>query len=701
MFIPKLISIDFETLEINDDGSTQGSLEAYKHNFRIDSIACTWRNASGDMVSYFCQGEAKAIRVLKLLDRLQIPLVAHNIAYEMLVTACRAPDLKLNWYCCTMRLAQLWDGGGDKFAVEWVLPDDYVDAVAVEGEEQEEPELKKELTGGLGLVKCLKRILPTDYVDHKKEAHQWIRANVPECKKGKEGGFLSRLPIEILRRYNVADTERTLDLFEYLTEQYRGESFDWNVDHRIWLNSARRINDAYIRGVRVDRAKAEVYRREILGEMKAIEEKFLTTLAADIKKVERMRLLARIQKLKKIKGRKAFIKRYREGNAKAIKDVKFNVGSGQQLVQLFVDVLGKEVVFETPKGSPSTKSSHLYSYGEGGLLLAARKKRQLVLKQVERLLEKSAYDGRWHLQLRACGTVTGRFAGTGGLNVQAMARRDEGLMTCILPDEGCVFVSRDMSAGEPTIITHFTEDPYYRYFCFDGVGKKPYYDNGILMVDDIYLAYASVCPMFATDIRQAFDTGVFDGRSFAEAWMKDPETVKGHKLIKGIRKNAKWITLAFGYGLGPKTLMKKAIEAGMKVTFGQCKAAFKAYWHLFKGIKSYSERIEKHVEQYEYFVNNFGYRFKPQELRKSFNGFIQSSVSGLFHWEGVLIEEEAPYAKYVSTIHDEELNMIPIDKVEEFKQAQDRVVRLMNEQLKWSVDLRFGYSVGANFYEAK
>lgn len=699
MFIPKLISIDYETLELNPDGSSQGSLEAYKDNFRIDSIACTWYNKTGEMVSYFCQGEEKVVRVLRLLSRLQIPLVAHNIAYEMLVSACRVPNLSLNWYCCTMRLSQLWDGGGDKFAVEWVLPDDYKDAT--EGEEKEEPELKKELTGGLGLVKCLKRILPEDYIDHKKEAHQWIRANVEECKKGKEGGFLSKLPTDILKRYNIADTENTLKLYDYLIKEYAAENFDWRVDHTIWLNSARRINDAHIHGILVDRTSADSYRREILGEMKAIEEKFLTKLATDIKKVERIRLLNRIRKLKKLKGRKAFIKRYRSGNEKSVKDVKFNVGSGTQLVQLFIDVQKKEIVFETPKGAPSTKSSHLYTYGEGGELLAARKKRQLVLKQVERLLEKSEYDGRWHLNLRACGTVTGRFAGTGGLNVQALARRDEKLMRCLIPDEGYTFVSRDMSAGEPTIITHFTEDPYYKYFCFDGVGKSPHYDSGILMIDDIYLAYASVCPMFSKDIRRAFDTGDFNGNTFVDAWNKDPESVKNHKAIKALRKNSKWITLAFGYGLGPKTLQKKAIEAGMKVTFGQCKEAFKAYWHLFKGIKRYSERIEKHVEQHGHFVNNFGYRFKPQELRKSFNGFIQSSVSGLFHWEGVLVETEAPYAKYVSTIHDEEINMVPIDKVEEFKEAQNKIVKQMNDSLKWSVDLRFGFSVGKDLYDAK
>jgi hypothetical protein len=35
----------------------------------------------------------------------------------------------------------------------------------------------------------------------------------------------------------------------------------------------------------------------------------------------------------------------------------------------------------------------------------------LVLAQIDSLLELSEADGRWHIDLKAAGTVTGRFAG--------------------------------------------------------------------------------------------------------------------------------------------------------------------------------------------------------------------------------------------------------------------------------------------------
>ena len=91
--------------------------------------------------------------------------------------------------------------------------------------------------------------------------------------------------------------------------------------------------------------------------------------------------------------------------------VRFNVGSNHQLRMIFVDILKMVPKFLTDKGSPSFKSPALPQWGEGGMLLGKRRKRLLVLKQATNLLILSGYDGRFHLDLKACGTSTGRYAG--------------------------------------------------------------------------------------------------------------------------------------------------------------------------------------------------------------------------------------------------------------------------------------------------
>lgn len=130
------------------------------------------------------------------------------------------------------------------------------------------------------------------------------------------------------------------------------------------------------------------------------------------------------------------------------------------------------------------------------------------------------------------------------LNVQGLARRDPGLMSCILPDSGYKTVSLDLSAGEPTVTAHLSQDRRYRYATFDGVGKAPYYEGGVLMLDDVYLMTQSVSPIGAAEIRRVFDSHQFPEGNFVEQWLKDPEVVK--KFFKAQRQLHKMLCVAKG-----------------------------------------------------------------------------------------------------------------------------------------------------------
>jgi hypothetical protein len=274
-------------------------------------------------------------------------------------------------------------------------------------------------------------------------------------------------------------------------------------------------------------------------------------------------------------------------------------------------------------------------------------------------------------------------------------------MNKLLPDPGYIFVSSDALGCEPTIITQYTKDRMYKYFCFDGIGKEPYYEGDNLMIGDIYLGYAAKCPLFAKDMRDIFDNEKFDGKSFAEQWVIDPEVVKNHKRVKTIRKNGKWMALAFGYGLGQKSVVSKAIEAGLNVKPSDGAKCFNSYWGTFSGIKGFSNKLENHAKAIGWFSNDFGYRFTPEQPRLAFNGFIQSSVSSIFHWYGILMDHFMPEAKYVFTCHDENIYMIPVGSEEKFKNSLELLMKEMNDTLKWDVDMRFGAVFGKDMYEAK
>ncbi len=689
MDLSDLICVDFESVELLEDGTTKASTEAYRHNFRVSSMATT-EIVNGNFVSEYYEGEETCRSVLSSLQGR--PLLSFNAQFEMLVSMCRFPGLELNWAYDSQRLAMNYDNGGDPLGFEVLLIDQEL------GTDDEDDalvqKLKKVSTSGFGLAKCVKRILKAP--DHKLEAYTWLVAN-GVCKAGQEGAHLDKLPTDIMRRYNCGDTELTFALAQHCLAEFERIGYDWTIDHKLYMTSAKRLAVAKCEGIRVDREMLAASIATLKADASAVDTAFLTEMAEPIKLVARDLKLKRLKKFKTLRGAVKWRKRMAAKGWE--KTCRFNPGSGQQLASLFCGKLGIEAFFKTDKGSPSMKAAHLYSYGEGGSLLTERKKILLVLQQCEKLDAKASYDGRWHIDLKACGTVTSRFAGAGGLNVQALARRSPFLMRCLIPDDDYIFVSQDASAGEPSILTQYTGDPMYRYFCFDGVGKRPYYDGDTLMIGDVYLAYASVCPLFKDEVRLIFNSWRHSNRTFAEQWTIDPEPCKD--ALKKVRKNAKWICLAFGYGLGPRGLYNKALEAGLKVTQRLCKDSHTAYWGLFSGIKAYCHQLEAHVESEGWFENPFGYRFAPTESRKAFNGMVQSSVSGLFNWYSDLLAAEFPQAIYIVTVHDENIYSCPKHLVDDFKTAQLRVADSINSQLNWSIKMRFGFVTGQNLYEAK
>jgi hypothetical protein len=112
-FIPECICADYET-ELHGVGST----EYWHPDFRVVSAAFSWFTADGEIRSEFVEGEHAVFYFLERVVAADIPLIAHNVPFEMGVTACRFPEIaaKAVWCADTMRLVQVFDNGGDAFA---------------------------------------------------------------------------------------------------------------------------------------------------------------------------------------------------------------------------------------------------------------------------------------------------------------------------------------------------------------------------------------------------------------------------------------------------------------------------------------------------------------------------------------------------------------------------------------------------------
>ncbi len=284
------------------------------------------------------------------------------------------------------------------------------------------------------------------------------------------------------------------------------------------------------------------------------------------------------------------------------------------------------------------------------------------------------------------------------INLLALARRDQPYMSCWQPDEGRIFVSCDFSSLEPCITAHFSQDKYYRYATFDGIGILPHFDdNGVLKIDDIYLMTASVMPGVSDTI-----CAFFRDPANCATWLSNRDSITGHKIIKPIRAKAKTACLGFGYGMGPKKFAKQAYEAGMNITITEARGMFKAYWELFADLRAFSNKIAAIVKKNGSIVNPMGYRLTP-EPHKAFNAYIQSTASGVLDLFCLDFFERCRDARLIANIHDESVFDIPNaqESIEKCRIAKEESVAELNRTLGWSIPMRMSFQLATNFAEMK
>ncbi len=684
-----VIAIDYETaLE-----SGPASVEFFRPDFRVVSCAFSWVKPDGELDGLYVEGEENIRPLLQTLADTQAQVICHNFGFEYGVTLYRFPGIELNWYADTARMVQVADNGGKAF-------DDGM--ATLNSDIAGAPKIKKGGKVGMSLAASARRWLPERYHDHKAPYYEYLRLD-HGVKKGQEGANLHLLPRDLLATYNLADTEVTLQLYYTLVRMFKDTGYkQWRLDHQLYFIAARKIAESRGQGILVDREALGSNLEALAAGIGKVSTDFRERFRDEIRALENDNMQKIVSPKKTERGRDNAWLRCVENPSL----YEFKLSSGKQKEALFVGKLGLTPTYFTKKGAPAFSKAFLRQWGEGGIMLEKRGTMLLSQTQMSTLLDFSARDGRWHVDLSAIGTTTGRYKGRGGLNIQALARRDKALMGCLQADPGRVFVSCDLASGEPTVTTHFSRDPYYYQACFGMVGKAPYYDErGVLLIDDIYLMTMSVSPMGRVKMRevtQAFYPAK-DGKrqlSFPEKWLDDKDYIQ-KRVLAGERAFHKILCLGLGYSMGPKHMVEAAFKAGYVITLDEAKAFFKAYWKLFAGVKKLGARLEKQYKDEGSLVNPFGYRLLPEPSYKALNYYIQSSVSGIINVLMAKFFAACPSARFVTVIHDEIVFDVPETDLALAKTIMQAAEDSLNKDLGWSVKVRCGWAEGVNMYEAK
>lgn len=407
-FVPTVIALDFETALT--DGTP--SVEYYRDDFRVVSAAFAYRKADGTVGKMFHVEHSAVFSQLCAIPA-ECVVIVHNYQFEYGVLKHCFPGLERLITHDTMRLVQVGDNGGKQMAYQPKVEtfDDLLDSVDGDnpGVSVSGPRV------GLGLVASAARWLPPEWQDHKAPYHAWLREH-KGIKKGQEGAHLTSLPPDLLEAYNVADAEVTLRLYETLTAEFARIGYDYRMDHELYKSTARMVAEAKGMGVRVQTQDLQAYVKQIKGEVAEIEASFRQHFSRELAQIEATMHDSYVMKVKTAKCQE----KRRLETAES-----FNPSSGKQLTSLFVSIVGITPKFWTKESKnktgkprkkefvpqPSFKSAHLSTYGKGGELLRTRRKRLLVLQQAQALLKLAEHDGRWHADIRAAGTATGRLAG--------------------------------------------------------------------------------------------------------------------------------------------------------------------------------------------------------------------------------------------------------------------------------------------------
>jgi hypothetical protein len=234
-------------------------------------------------------------------------------------------------------------------------------------------------------------------------------------------------------------------------------------------------------------------------------------------------------------------------------------------------------------------------FGELGQLIRKWNKAGKEAGYVRKCLERSAADGKAHLEFISNGTMTSRANGAGGFNFLQQPK-SQPYMECMVPPPGHVFVDVDVDSLEKVVQAEFSKDPALLELYASGKPHDVYLYNAMTIHPD---------EEFRNKLKAAYKTDktVLDGLK---------------KEFKTERTFMKPAVLGLDYGLYPYSLYIDWQAQGYDVTYDDCFNVFKNYWKTYAGVKEWEqELLAERESRGGWIVNSFGHPISITDDKKS------------------------------------------------------------------------------------
>jgi hypothetical protein len=555
--------------------------------------------------------------ILAGLAQAQVPLVAHNMYFEMIWTehvlaggpkvGAHEPQVSVRWLACTYATYRHLASEG-YVGQEWGLKSAQRELLG--WEETNEIELDKWLIdhGYVG-----------NYSKEPKAGYYPVYLNKSGAAGQEQSGALRfakprksemwRAPAEILGHYCALDADATWQLWTHVfcPELDRFNTlYKWMTE--LYPSYIATLVEQYLRGVLIDRHFLLEYKEELRLKSLTLEEDLRAAFKEHIdiynKAIVDEYRTHEPNKYKKAKELPAeppkftargevtsrwlkwshknsnpeppeISKNWQDWHDKLLRleqTDSFNFNSTTQRAWLFYERLGYPVLLTTESGQPATGEEALLQFGEHGKLLLSLIQNEKEISTIESMFEQIGEGTVYYPQLRMPGTNTGRLAGSGGANWQNPSKSP--YMQAFVARPGYVLVSCDIASLENVVLTELSQDP----------AMLALYGPNAPKFQDGYLFFGSQLPVIGPVIRA---TGY-------DPYNPTKESVaKAKKEAKKARDISKLTVLSASYGAGPGKIHEALTLGGVDITLDECRAIHAGYWELCSGVKRWERELKR------------------------------------------------------------------------------------------------------------
>lgn len=667
----------------------------------------------GSIYIPFVEGTDTYERLMRLLAKHQVPLLAHNVFFDS-GWPLRDFGLWLNWKACTLAIYKLTATEGIP-GFSWGLKSAQKDLLG--WTETNEVALDNWLVDQ-GYIASYSKKQKEGYV---KRGERWVRPSK---------GEMWRAPIEILGHYAALDADACWQLYEYMFIPVLKR---FKMLHSYVLDMYPRYMELLVRqklaGICIDVTRLDTYRKELTHEIEADTAAFLNMplVKPHISEYNQSAIdaVARTQPEKWKRGpklsaeppkttskghpskawlawderRKAIEERgpelslnwvkWRARMDEAEQTQHFNLNSGKQLIWLLYEKLGNEVLIRTDSGLPATDEDALMGMGEVGKLLIRINDKSKLLQFCEQTLGLTKPEGTIHPGFNVPGALTGRLSGRDP-NLQQVPKVGR-FLECWVPRPGRVWVDCDHSALEPVVLAELSKDP----------GLWAVYGPNA-PANDVYLFLGANLP---APVGPAIRACGYDPHA------PTPEAIqKAKKEAKQARQIAKAVKLACDYGAGSRKLKEILKLEGITIGEQEAEEMWEAFWETYKGLKSWRRELEiQHRTNKGWILNGIG---RPlgvweQSVKDLVNRTGQSTghdihIMYILIVDRLLSKEGIDWTPVILDFHDQMIVEVDRKDAERVKWLMGvRAYEILNDQIKGQIRLKGEANIVENLAYAK